>query len=203
MKTVEVKDLLITDESDRIVWDKIYDELKFIPNGRDRGHSFEGQVPFEIQKPHIVYAIDDLTVEQIDDMNVRVRDCFAETVRDGERLYALDWQHSSFVFDPTVTPVGDPPWWKEEGDISEKSEGFPEPPACQFIHDERYLNGGYNAYYPSFFPDGDYHFFVEENLEYGLLGHPWRQEIWIFGERFIPNIEKISRELGWVKIKQS
>lgn len=198
MKIVEIKDLLITDEQDKLIWDKIYAELMFKPNGRDRGHSFEGQLPFEIKKPHIVYAIDDLTVDQIDAMNVKVKECFAETVREGERLYALDWQHSSFVFDPNAEPSGDPPWL---GDGN--TTGFPEPPVCQFIHDERYLNGGYNAYYPTFFPDGDYHFFIEENLEYGLLGHPWRLEIWVFGERLISNIEKITGSLGWVKIKDS
>lgn len=195
MSTVDIKDLLISDESDKLIWDKIYSELKFTPSGKYRGHSFEVPLPFEIKKPFVVYAIDDMTVEQIDAMNVKVRECFAKTVRDGERLYALDWQHSSFVFDPNAEPSGDPPWLGD-GDTT----GFPEPPVCQFIHDERYLNGGYNAYYPTFFPDGDYHFFVEENLEYGLLGHPWRVEIWVFGERFIPNIEKISGSLGWVKI---
>lgn len=198
MSTVEIKDLLISDESDKLIWDKIYSELKFTPSGKYRGHSFEVPLPFEIKKPFVVYAIDDMTVEQIDAMNAKVKGCFAKTVREGERLYALDWQHSSFVFDPNAEPSGDPPWLGD-GDTT----GFPEPPVCQFIHDERYLNGGYNAYYPTFFPDGDYHFFIEENLEYGLLGHPWRLEIWVFGERLISNIEKITGSLGWVKIKDS
>lgn len=195
---IMIKDLLITDKRDELIWDKIYAELKFSPNGRYRGHSFDVPLPFEIKKPYVVYAIDDLTVRQVDEMNVKVKDCFAETIRDGERLYALDWQHSSFVFDPNVEPDGDPPWL---GDCDPSD--FPQPPVCQFIHDERYLNGGYNAYYPSFYPDGDYHFFVEENLEYGLLGHPWRLEIWIFGNRLIPNIDKISGSLGWIKIKEN
>ena len=29
--------------------------------------------------------------------------------------------------------------------------------------------------------EADYYFFIEENFEFGYLGHPWRQEIWIFG----------------------
>ena len=132
MRTVEVKDLLITDESDNLIWDKIYSELKFTPSGKYRGHSFDVPLPFEIKKPFIVYAIDDMTVEQIDAMNVKVKECFAETVRDGERLYALDWQHSSFVFDPTVEPIGDPPWWGED-----EAAGFPEPPGNQLNNDAR------------------------------------------------------------------
>ena len=198
MKKVMLEELLLTDEQDKLIWDRIYSELKFKPNGRDRGHSFDVPLPFEIEKPHIVYAIDEMTVPRIDEMNVRLRDCFAEVVRDGERLYALDWQHSSFVFDPTIEPAGDPPWLGD-GNM----EGYPQPPVCRFIPDERYQNDGYNAYYPTFYPDGDYYFFVEEALEYGLLGHPWRQEMWVFGSRLIPVIDKIAGELGWKKIAEN
>ncbi len=68
------------------------------------------------------------------------------------------------------------------------------------VKDERYTNGEYSAYFPSFYPDGDYYFFIEENFEFGYLGHPWRQEIWIFGRDLIKEIEQVYLELGWKKL---
>ena len=63
------------------------------------------------------------------------------------------------------------------------------------MEDARYggvLGGGYNAYFPEFYPDGDYYFFVQRDLKWGYLGHPWRREIWLFGA---PLVERLSPEL--------
>lgn len=65
------------------------------------------------------------------------------------------------------------------------------------VNDERYWGGGYNVYFPPFYPDGDYYFFIDESFEFGLLGHPWRQEIWIFGEPLLTEFKKVHTELGW------
>ena len=48
--------------------------------------------------------------------------------------------------------------------------------------------------------EADYYFFIEENFEFGYLGHPWRQEIWIFGRDLIKEIEQVYLELGWKKL---
>ncbi|WP_077301696.1 DUF2716 domain-containing protein [Virgibacillus pantothenticus] len=37
------------------------------------------------------------------------------------------------------------------------------------------------------FPNGDYHIFLQKKLEWGVFGHPWKQEIGIFGSCFINN----------------
>ena len=58
----------------------------------------------------------------------------------------------------------------------------------------------YFAYFPSFIPDGDYYFFIEENFEFGYLGHPWREEVWICGEALINKVEEVYQSLGWKKI---
>lgn len=79
----------------------------------------------------------------------------------GERLYALDWHHSNFLYDPQD---------------QEEQQSL-------FVRDERYQGGGYNAYFPPYIPDGDYYFFLAKDFRMGYLGHPWRQEVWIFGER--------------------
>jgi len=58
-----------------------------------------------------------------------------------------------------------------------------------------------SAYFPAFVPDGDYYFFIEQNFQFGYLGHPWRQEVWIFGEKLLNQTEKFYLEFGWNKIK--
>ena len=96
-------------------------------------------------------------------------DCLGED----EWIYALDWQHSGFRYDPR-RPVTEHDHW---------------------VEDARYggvLGGGYNAYFPEFYPDGDYYFFVQRDLKWGYLGHPWRREIWLFGA---PLVERLSPEL--------
>ena len=32
-------------------------------------------------------------------------------------------------------------------------------------------------------------------------GHPWRQEIWVFGDILIEKIDAIYQDLGWEKIR--
>ena len=68
------------------------------------------------------------------------------------------------------------------------------------VEDERYggvLGGGYNAYFPEFYPDGDYYFFVQRDLKWGYLGHPWRREIWLFGAPLVERLSLGLEELGF------
>ena len=94
-------------------------------------------------------------------------------------MYAIDWQHSTFLFSPQNKKEQES-FWKE---------------------DSRYMGGGYNAYFPSFYPDGDYYFFIDEFWKFGYLGHPWRQEVWVFGDELIRKMDDAYLELGWYKIK--
>ena len=94
----------------------------------------------------------------------------------GKRLYALDWQHSAFLYDPG----------KDEEQKSVRLE------------DE---NGEYWAEFPFYYPDGDYYFFLDEEFRFGYLGHPWRNEIWAFGEKLLPELERIAPALGWKKLR--
>ncbi len=92
---------------------------------------------------------------------------------EGSYLIALDWQHSSFH----MWPQREPP-----------NEEFEEVP---------YENApvgtlgwmSYRAYYPSFYPDGDYHFFLAQDYTWGFLGHPWRKEMCVFGEKALREFE--------------
>ena len=157
----------------RQVWDRVGRELKFRPDCRDRSHSFRGQLPFALEGSFSVYGIEEMREEHIDRMDRIIGGIFLAVTREGERLYALDWQHSAFLYDPRKA--------EEQKDIPGK--------------------GGYTAFFPSFYPDGDYHFFIDEHFRFGYLGHPWRQEVWIFGEELVKQFEEKYKELGWVKWK--
>ena len=161
------------------IWDSVYCKLGFSPSCEYRGHSFDVTLPFHIDENHSVYATEDMTDDQIDMLGDTIRKIFIKITKSGQKIFALDWHHSAFLYDPR--------------DISEQK-------SC-IVKDKRYTNGEYCAYFPSFFPDGDYYFFIEENFEFGYLGHPWRQEIWIFGCKLIEEIEKAYQELGWKKLK--
>ena len=167
-----------TEEYD-LVWDKVYDKLKFKPSGYYRGHSLTVDPPFEIEGNFAVYGIEKMPASQRDSMQEMIREVLVSVTKKGKRMYALDWQHSAFLFDPR-NKEEQKSFWKE---------------------DNRYFGGGYNAYFPPFYPDGDYYFFIDEHFEYGYLGHPWRQEIWVFGDTLIEKIDEIYQTLGWEKIR--
>ncbi|MFT8321110.1 MAG: DUF2716 domain-containing protein [Bacillus sp. (in: firmicutes)] len=48
----------------------------------------------------------------------------------------------------------------------------------------------FNEWIVPVFPNGDYYFFFQENFEWGILGHPWRKEMTIFGEKLIDSYKK-------------
>ena len=87
-------------------------------------------------------------------------------------LKALDWQHDCFSFDP-----------KDFGRLIRE------------YHDD---DRDCNVYFPSFYPNGDYHFFVDRDGKYALFGHPWLNEIVVCGQELIDlfeaNREKLERK---------
>ena len=166
--------MLIDDDEERCIWDKVYKTLKFNPSMKNQKiHSITGELPFQIDVPYSVYAIEHPIEQQIDLMDSQIRNSLIQCRK--KQWYALDWQHSSFKFHP---------------ENIEEQQSF-------FVQDNRYLNGGYYAYFPSFYPDGDYYFFIDEDFENGYLGHPWRKEVWVFGVQLQNEIRKIYQDLGW------
>lgn len=161
------------------IWKKIDTQLHFRPNAGFRTHSFDSNVPFQIEDIFSVYGIEKMEDFHIDIMDNLIRDIFSDVTTANERMYALDWQHRVFLYDPR--------------DIAEQADAW--------IKDERYAGGGYTAYFPSFYPDGDYYFFIDEKFRFGYLGHPWRQEVWIFGKPLVDKFEQVYKQLGWIKLK--
>lgn len=148
------------------IWDKVYELLHFEPSCEYRGHSMDSVLPpFKIDGDYSVYGIEDMSDEQIDVLFDRMGKIFADITLKGQMIYALDWQHDSYIYDPheEIARIGDD---------------------CA----------------PGFIPDGDYYFFIESNFEFGYLGHPWREEVWIFGEKLIQAIDEVYAEFGCRKL---
>lgn len=152
--------MLLSEKEGKAVWEQIYQRLRFTP-------SIERNViPFQLPKPWTVYDVSQLYAELADggvmeSFTSKVNQVLLSCMVPGERFYALDWHHSNFLYDPQNR---------------EEQQSL-------FVEDERYQGGGYNAFFPSYIPDGDYYFFLAQDFRMGYLGHPWRQEVWIFGER--------------------
>lgn len=92
----------------------------------------------------------------------------------GEEMYALDWQHDCFVFSPAEQiPTG-----------------------YQYHDSERDCN----VYFPSYYPNGDYYFFVTKDFSSGLFGHPWRNELVVTGAALLREIRRNAQELDLEQI---
>lgn len=161
--------MLLNNSQYNYVCNRVYSELKFCPSCEYRGHSFNARLPFEIKKPHIVYAIENMTDEQCNIMDDIISNCFIEVTNENERIYALDWEHAGFICNPR-----NPNDWQSK-----------------------------DCFFPWFYPDGDYYFFISEDFRFGYLGHPWRQEVWIFGTDLINAISGKTHILGWTELKRN
>ncbi|MBR0136484.1 MAG: DUF2716 domain-containing protein [Clostridia bacterium] len=158
------------------IWDKVFDKLHFQPCCEEGADT---PVPFRIVEPYAVYDIKNMTDGQRGLLDSTIGDVFIRITQSGQLIYALDWQHSAFLYDPR-DPSGQQSLWVDDPD-----QPF----------------GRYLAEFPEFYPDGDYYFFIEENFAFGYLAHPWRQEVWIFGDDLIREMDAIHKKLGWSRIK--
>ncbi|MBP0966196.1 MAG: DUF2716 domain-containing protein [Oscillospiraceae bacterium] len=87
-----------------------------------------------------------------------------------QTMYALDWQHDCFLFSPTENI----------------------PPDFWFHDAERDCN----VYFPCYYPNGDFHFFLSSDRQLGLFGHPWREEIYVMGNELIAEFDHMQDQLG-------
>lgn len=164
--------MLITDEKEyEQVWERVYDELKFLP-------SIYPNKAFDLSVPYVVYDISKITDEQLDKMQLLITKAFRNCTTRDSQMYALDWQHSAFRFHP-----------HNENDRKDLR-----------VEDERYHGGGYHAYFPSYYPDGDYYFFIDTDFQFGYLGHPWQQKVWVFGAELMKEFQEIHKEIGFVEV---
>ena len=79
------------------IWNSVYSKLSFSPSCEYRGHSLNVALPFHINENYSVYAIEDMTDYQLDMLSDTMRKIFIKITKEGQKIYALDWQHSSFL----------------------------------------------------------------------------------------------------------
>ena len=103
-----------------------------------------------------------------DEQEKIVNDIFKKI--DNCEIYALDYKHDCFEYNPN-----------ENIELN------------YHYHDD---NRDCEVYFPSYYPDGDYYFFISKDYKYGLLGHPWRKEIYIFGNNLINEFKNKEKELN-------
>ena len=146
---------------EKSVWDKICNEFKFVPDHRSDPYPW-----IELPAPSKIYHLDFQAVGTHWD---RLMNSLFVQLGCSE-LYALDWQHDSFVFSPRD-------YWKL---------------VKEYYDDER----GCNVYFPHFYPDGDYYFFIDPQWKCGIFGHPWLMQIAVFGEKLIGLVDSHAEMLG-------
>ena len=160
----------IPKENIDFIYDFINEDLKFHPNCKNDCFF----LPFSINRPFTVYDISKMTDSQIDLMYELIPNVIVSCLPAEHMVYAINWQHNTILYDPR--------------DASKTQSEYP----CI----EQYNKDGI-LYYEDFYLDGDYLFFIEKFGRFAYLSHPWRQEIWVYGERFLSEIKKIHEQLGF------
>ncbi len=132
-------------------------------------------LPFSINRPFAVYNISRMSQEQADRLYELAPNALASCLPEGHQLYAIDWFHNFILYDPR--------------NPENMQSNQPQKPC--------YNKDGI-AYYHGFYPEGDYYFFIEKYGRFGYLSHPWRKEVWIYGQPLIKEFEKIHKQIGFV-----
>ena len=143
---------IINDDLYDKLWKKINKDFKFNPSVN------LDVIPFKFKIKVKCYALNSHWTEEQEE---RVNEIFKEISND--EIYALDWHHEYFEFNPHEYNNFIKQWYDETRNV--------------------------NVYFPSYYPDGDYYFFIAKDFSYGLLGHPWRKEIYVFGNELMELFE--------------
>ena len=156
MKVITDKDLY------QRIWNKIYSDYSFHPSTDSHGKWLKPEGIFRTYKLGKIWN---------EEQEAVINFILCEVI--GKEMYALDWHHDCFLFDPNERiPTG-----------------------YEYYDDARNCN----VYFPEYYPNGDYHFFVSKDWTLGLYGHPGRKELIVAGEELILAIEKNLAELGLKK----
>ncbi len=160
-----MKVILDTELLDQL-WDKMLGEYHFSPRWNP------DKSPFSFPHSYELYRLGEGCWSQ--EQETRINEIFETLVPEDGFLYALDWNHDCYIFNPR--------------------ERIP-----LFYH-YRDEERDCNVYFPSYYPHGDYHFFIAADWSFGMLGHPWRRELYLWGGELTERFEQLSRYLGLQKI---
>lgn len=146
------------------IWNKIYSEFNWRPRHKDWL-----TLPIINKK----YHLDNLNKTWTEEQEQLINSVFKKVWP--AEMYALDWQHDCFVFDPNEDIPLDYWYYDSQRDC--------------------------NVYFPSYYPNGDWYFFISTDWRMGLFGHPWEHEIYVMGEELIREFDAIKEKLNITEIK--
>ncbi|MFP3392897.1 DUF2716 domain-containing protein [Brevibacillus sp. SIMBA_040] len=101
----------LSDEQYRMVWDKFYRDFKFKPSI----HSNDWP-SYRLPIPFVTFDITEYTDDNIDDLEENCIKCLRAVTGADEYIYALDWQHESYLYNPHL----------EKGNASGRIGFFPD-----------------------------------------------------------------------------
>lgn len=142
------------------LWDRMLGEYHFSPPW--------DKSPFSFPHPYKLYRLGKYTWTQ--EQETRINSIFETLVPQDGYLYALDWNHDCFTYNPRERI-----------------------PLYYHYYDEK---RDCNVYFPSYYPDGDFYFFIASDWSFGMLGHPWRKELYLWGDELIAHFEQLARYLN-------
>lgn len=147
------------------IWDKICDDFHFYP-------SYKAYPKPWILLPmsHKKYYLNGVFTEEQEKI---INSIFCKV--NAEDMYALDWRHDCFIYNPCE-----------------------EIPLDYWFYD---IERNCNVYFPSYYPNGDYHFFASFDWSIGLYGHPWKKEIIVVGEELIQEFDKMQNMLNITELQ--
>ena len=125
----------------------------------------DGVAWLDIPIPHKVYV---LPARCWDEKREKIVNEIFKGLTDGD-IYALDWQHDCFLFSPHEDITYFYNYYDAERDVQ--------------------------VYFPEYYPNGDYHFFMDVNRRFGMFGNPLNQQMIVFGEELIAELDKHCAEL--------
>jgi hypothetical protein len=150
----------LSEQNSDYAWGRFYQYFNFNPGINEK--DWPG---IHTDKPFIKFSIENLWgssySESINTNFIqKAIDAFVEITKDGEEIYALDWQHECFYVNPRLlTP----------GLMADNESSIP---------------------VISFIPNGDYYIFMTEDFENVWFGHPWEKTITIVGNELINAFNK-------------
>lgn len=143
------------------LWDRMLGEYHFSPPWNP------DKSPFSFPHPYKLYRLGEYTWTQ--EQETRINSIFETLVPQDGFLYALDWCHDCFTYNPRERIPLYYHYYDEERDC--------------------------NVYFPSYYPNGDFYFFIASDWSFGMLGHPWRKELYLWGDELIAHFEQLAQYL--------
>lgn len=169
---------ILPDQKADKLWEIVYQRFSFDPD------YYAKDARYTLTEPYDLYSCEGVGFIGDSDPNWRetIQEIFCTCLKEQEYMYVLDWQHTCYYYYPQVKTRKDKP---------------------TFIADKKSFNGGYYAYFPEFYPDGDYFLFFSKDLSWGYLTDPWRKHIFVYGEQLRKEIQKKAPFLGFALIESS